>query len=151
MKFNIHSVLLCLCLCVVVDGQIVLAQSSNSDSTNSGDQLQKIIQTLDGGIWLDDTTSSILRMHERRVIEINNGHYIRKVLVWDQDKTEPDPSKSKERERLKLTATHFKYKSTDVEPSCNPITVDISDNGQTIINTYKYKGKEIVVTFRRVK
>jgi hypothetical protein len=125
------------------------------DEANSpAAQLERFIQSLDGGIWMgedEDVRAADPPYHLRRVREIRNGLFITKVLSWHGGQGEPDPSQVTEQEHVSLTGSRFTYRTKDIDPNCNPVTVEISVSGNAITESHSCYGREITTTYVRRK
>ncbi len=117
-------------------------------------QLERFIRSLDGGIWMgedEDERAADPPYHLRRVREIRSGLFITKVLSWRGGQGEPDPSQVTEQEHVSLTGSRFTYVTKDINPNCNPITVEISVSGNTITESHSCYGREVTTTYVRHK
>ena len=135
-----------------IGGLQYAAQKATDEANSPAVQLAKLIQSLDGGVWMGDseTLRSTPEVHERRIFEIRNGLLIRKVVTWYNGQAEPDPSQYvAETDHVALTGRRLTYRSNDIAQDCNPVTDDISDSGNTITESHSCYGREVTTTYVR--
>lgn len=99
---------------------------------------RKFLANLEGGVWStkvwEGSMGEGVSMYTRDSYEVRSGKLIGKHAQWySTDHAEPTPS---ETDNIELKSNRVTYSKKNLDPRCNPVTVQFSEDGVTIEESY---------------
>ena len=128
------------------------ANSPEAQAEGAADRDRKFLASLEGAVWTSEIISTPMEpslngghnfLYGRTGYEVHNGQIQRMSGVgWWPEASEPPLAKGGVSESFPLSARHMDVNWQHImDASCNPYTLQISEDGRILTETYRCYGK----------
>lgn len=123
--------------------------SPSAVAERENEQVRKFLANLEGGIWNGKILGDPAHLM-RLSYEVRNGRLVYNRADWSSDRAEPTSRPGYgEWESMELKSNRVTYSSKAIDPKCNPVTVQISEDGESIEQSYTCYGETDIQKFLR--
>ena len=137
-----------------------LAAANQNSPESIAERERKFLEGLEGTIWVGEVRSIPLdpginsgrtASNIRPYYVVRNRQLVAVNTYWYSDQSEPVVGQGRDEGSAPLASRHIVYTAMDIDNNCNPTTLQISEDGNSITRTYACFSKTFTAQYKRVQ